>query len=492
MKYILAIDQSTSGTKALLFELTGAAVASASVGHQQHYPRPGWVEHDAEELYRNTIAALRELLDQRPTSHEDILCLSIANQRETIVVFDKSTGRPLRNAIVWQCRRGDPICAELEAAGHGPEVKRITGLKIDTYFSASKLKWLFENEPDVKAAVKSGEALIGTIDTYLIYRLTGGRVFATDHTNASRTLLFDIRELQFSDTLCELFGVPVEALPESRDCSAQFGETTLDGLLEESIPICGVIGDSQGALFAQRCFEPGSAKVTFGTGSSVLLNVGDEPRLSEQGIVTTVAWVHEGRPTYAFEGIINCQGATVQWLKEQLGMLDDVAASEALATSVPDNGGVYLVPAFAGLSAPHWSHDARAAIVGLSLQSNKKHVARAALEAIGYQVKDVLDVMAAEAGVTLQYVNADGGIVRNRFLMQFVADITGLAVRPATLPELSALGGTLLGALGMGAYGSLADLEQLELGFSEYTPAMDPELVEKNCSGWRAAVNRVL
>ncbi len=492
MKCILAIDQSTSATKALLFETTGALVTTTSVSHQQHYPQPGWVEHDAEEIYRNTIEAVRSLLEKRPMPHDDILCLSITNQRETIVVFEKRTGRPLHNAIVWQCRRGDPICAELIAAGHSPDIQQITGLKIDTYFPASKLKWLFDNKPDIKRAMQRGEALIGTIDAYLIYRLTKGRVFATDHTNASRTLLFDIRELRFSEKLCKLFGVPVQSLPEARESCAHFGETTLDGLLQARIPICGVMGDSQAALFAQRCFRPGSAKVTFGTGSSILLNVGDELRLSEKGIVTTIGWVYQGRTAYAFEGIINCTGATIAWLKDQLGLIDDPAITETLATAVPDNGGVYLVPAFAGLSAPYWSQDARAAIVGMTLQSDKKHVARAALESIAYQVKDVLDVMAAEADVPLTYVHADGGMVRNEFLMQFVADITGLGVRTSMLPELSALGAVFSGALGMGVYDSLDDLVQLPLGFTDYSPAMDADLVEKNYAGWKAAVNRVL
>ncbi len=492
MTTILVLDQSTSATKALLFDANGAVLDKESLPHTQHYPRPGWVEHDAEQIYANTLHAIRTLMARNAAQRDDLLCLSITNQRETIVVFERETGRPLYPAIVWQCRRGDALCAELTAQGHGDFVQQRTGLKIDTYFPASKLAWLFKHEPDIRRRVESGEALIGTIDTYLIYRLTGGAVFATDHTNASRTLLFNINTLAWDADLCALFGVPVGALPEVRESSATFGETTCESALDRPLPIAGVMGDSQAALFAERCYRPGLAKVTFGTGSSVLLNIGPQPRLSDKGIVTTIGWVLRGQPAYAFEGIINFTGATVQWLRDQLRLIETAAETEALATSIPDNGGVYLVPAFVGLSAPYWRADAKGAIVGLTPGATREHIVRAALEAIAYQVRDVLGLMASEAGMPLQTVHADGGAVSNRFLMQFTADITQQALRASSLPELSALGAVLAGGLGMGLYSGLDAIERLPLSFVDYTPAMPPRHADALYAGWQGAVQQVL
>lgn len=492
MNRILALDQSTSATKALLFDSTGALLDKTSVEHKQDYPRPGWVEHDAEEIYANTLQTLKDLLSRNPNVLADILCLSITNQRETIVVFEKSTGRPLHRAIVWQCRRGDAICTDLVSAGHGERVQQSTGLKIDTYFPAPKLKWLSREYPEIRQQLLSGQALIGTIDTYLIYRLTGGQVFASDHTNASRTLLYDIGNLRWDEGLCDLFDVPVQALPDVRESSATYGQTDLDGFLDMPIPICGVMGDSQAALFAERCYQPGSAKVTFGTGSSVLLNIGAEMKHSANGILTTIGWVYNKETTYAFEGLINFTGATVAWLVNQLQLIDTPQETNTLAQSVSDNDGVYIVPAFVGLSAPYWRSDVKGAIVGLTPSSTKAHVVRAAMEAIAYQVRDVLGLMAEDAGIELQHVHADGGMVNNRFLMQFVTDITAYKVRASSLPELSALGAVLSGTLGMGVYNSLDELEHLPYNFEIYQPAMDAALVEEYYSGWKRAVNQVL
>jgi len=489
---ILAIDQSTSATKALLFRPDGTLIDKIALEHRQHYPQPGWVEHDAEEIYANTLHACADLLQRHPDARRDLLCLSITNQRETIVVFDRATGQPLYRAIVWQCRRGDPICTALNEQGHGPAVQRKTGLKIDTYFPASKLTWLFEREPAIRERVAAGEALIGTIDAYLVYRLTGGQVFATDHTNASRTLLYNIAELRWDEDLCDLFGVPMAALPEVRECSAHFGTTTLGGLLESPLPICGVMGDSQAALFAERCFRPGMAKVTFGTGSSVLLNLGPAMALSDRGIVTTLGWVIDGQPAYAFEGIINFTGATVAWLRDQLGLIRTSAETEAMAQAVPDNGGVYLVPAFVGLGAPYWRADARGAIVGLTPGTTRDHVARAALEAIAYLVRDVLGLMAEDAGIALDFVHGDGGAVSNRFLMQFVAAITRYTLRTSSLPELSALGAAMAGLLGCGVVDSLEALDRLPQGFVDYVPSMPIEQAETYYAGWQRAVRQVL
>jgi glycerol kinase len=492
MTVILAIDQSTSATKAMLFQKNGSSLDKVSVSHEQIYPQPGWVEHDAEEIYQNVVQSVRDLLDANTGIQEEILCLSITNQRETIVVFDKQTGVPLHNAIVWQCRRGSKICSELVADGKNEIVQRKTGLPIDTYFSASKLKWLINTFPEIQERLISGDALIGTIETYLIYRLTGGSVFASDHTNACRTLLFDINTISWDQELCDIFDVPVHALPEIRESSATFGDTDIEGVLSSPIPICGVMGDSQAALFAQRCFEIGNAKITFGTGSSVLLNIGSEMASSENGIVTTVAWVFDGKPKYAFEGITNFTGATIAWLKNQMELITNAAETETLARSVEDNGGVYLVPAFVGLSAPYWKPDAKAAILGLTPHSTKAHIVRAALESIAYRIRDVLLLMAEDAGVDLKYIHADGGAVNNKFLMQFVADMLGISVRASNLPELSALGAVMNGFLGMKLYASLEDLKNLPTDFTDYSPSMSPNEVNKLVAGWQTAVQQVL
>jgi len=492
VKYILAIDQSTSATKAILFDVTGGVADKVSLSHRQHYPRPGWVEHDAEEIYANTLQVVRDLVARNAKLTGETIALSITNQRETFVVFDRETARPLHHAIVWQCRRGDDICAQLRQAGHEDNIRRLTGLKIDSYFPASKIKWLLDSHAEMKREVQAGRALIGTIDTYLIYRLTGGKVFATDQTNASRTLLYDIAKLRWDEGLCELFGVPLAALPEARDSDASFGATDAEGAIGRELPICGVMGDSQASLFAQRCFAPGSAKVTFGTGSSILLNIGDKMRSCGGGVVTTIGWVVGGECTYTFEGIINCTGATIAWLKDQLRLIADPAETETLARQLSDNGGVYLVPAFVGLGAPYWRADARAAIVGLTQHSTAAHVARAALESIAYQIKDALDAMVAGAPTPLTVIHGDGGMVANRFLMQFVADTLRLPVAASAVAELSPLGAALAGALGVGVYRGLDDLAALEFPKNEYRPQMDARAAQANHAGWKQAVRRVL
>jgi glycerol kinase len=492
MEYILAIDQSTSATKALIYRIDGKLIDKVALEHRQIYPQPGWVEHDAEEIWRNTCRAVGQVVARNAEVTDELICLSITNQRETIVAFDRETGEPLGNAIVWQCRRGDPLCADLVDRGHEDEVRRLTGLKIDTYFSASKLKWLVDNRPDIAEKLKKGEGAIGTIDAYLIYRLTNGEVFATDHTNASRTLLYDIGKLQWDEGLCALFSVPVKGLPQVRESSAHFGETDVGGILGKRLPICGVMGDSQASLFAQRCFEPGMIKVTFGTGSSVLLNIGPELRYSDSGAVSTIAWVHGGKTTYSFEGLINYSAATIAWLRDQLGLFDDERETDGLATSVDDNGGVYLVPAFAGLSAPYWSQTARAAIVGMSAHSSRAHVVRAGLESIAYQLRDVLEMMRNDAGVELDAIHADGGATANRFLMQFTADMVGLELKVADIAECSPLGAVMVGALGMKRYGSLEELGHSAWGSAAYRPERDENAVNRLYEEWKQAVKRVL
>jgi glycerol kinase len=476
----------------MLFTPDGRLLDQEWLLHRQVYPSAGWVEHDAVEIFNNTLKASSILLERHRDQWKDLLALSITNQRETFVLFDRETGEPLYNAIVWQCSRGDDFCKQLVSAGKEQIVHELTGLKIDTYFPASKLRWLLDARPDLRAKLKDDSALFGTIDTYLIYRLTRGKVYASDHTNASRTLFYDIEKLSWSQELCKVFGLEFGELPDLRESSAWYGDTDMDGCLNRRIPICGVMGDSQAALFAQRCFTPGGAKVTFGTGSSVLLNVGHEKRLSTHGTLTALGWVLQGQPTYAFEGIINFTGATISWLRDQLQLIADPAETETLARSVSDSDGVYFIPAFVGLSAPYWRSDVRAAVLGMTPSTIRAHIVRAAVESIGYIVTDVLNAMGEEAGVTLSTIHADGGAVRNSFLMQFVADMNQLKVRAAQTPELSGLGAVFSGCLGLKIYKSLEDLKNLPTGFIEYRPSMNVALANKMFAGWQTAVQQVL
>jgi glycerol kinase len=492
MKCILAIDQSTSATKAVLFDAKGKVLDKAAKAHRQIYPQPGWVEHDAEEIWQNVLAVIREIADRNRKRIPKLAGLSLANQRETVVVFDRKTGRPLYNAIVWQCRRGTAICHKLKQRGRGPVIRRKTGLMVDTYFSASKLKWLIKAKPDIAAKLKSGEAVIGTIDTFLIHRLTAGKVYATDFTNASRTMLFDIGKLCWDRSLCSLFNVPMRALPKVQESAARFGGTDANGILPKIIPIIGVMGDSQASLFAQCCYRPGAAKATFGTGTSVLLNIGGKVRISMRGAVTALAWVWRGEPVYALEGIINFSAATIEWMKNQLGLIQTTQEVEKMATSIKDNGGVYLVPAFIGLSAPWWSPEARAAIVGMTGGTQKEHVVRAAQEAIAYQIRDVLDMMRADSKIKLHSLHADGGPTKNQFIMQFTADITGVELKVSDVPESSAWGAAMQGLLGLGLYQSLDELAKLKHRQRLFRPGMPPKLVQKNYAGWQQAVKRVL
>jgi glycerol kinase len=492
MQCLLAIDQSTSATKALLLSFEGEVLESASREHRQLYPQPGWVEHDAEEIWCNTLAVSSEVLLEARTRGRELSCVSIANQRETIVVFERGTGRPLHAAIVWQCRRGDSLCAQQSALAREQAIRDKSGLRVDSYFSASKLQWLVRERPDLATRLARGTALIGTIDTYLIYRLTAGSVFATDHTNACRTLLYDIRRLCWDDQLCDWWQVPREALAEVRASDACFGETTLDGQLARSVPIRGVMGDSHAAMFAQQCIAAGSAKVTFGTGSSVLMNAGGTPPTGLSAAVGTLAWVRGGEPTYALEGIITSSAATLTWLRDQLGILGDTTSSDELAEDLSSSGsGVYIIPAFSGLGAPWWREGARGAIVGLSAHSNRRHVVRAALESIAYQLRDVLEMMRKEAGVDLREIRADGGPTANAPLMQFVSDIVGLDLRVARRADRAARGAALMGGLGAG-FPIAPSRFTGEMDDVVYRRTMAPDQVQARYAGWLRAVSQVL
>lgn len=491
MSYLVAIDQSTSATKALLVDATGAVVDACSRDHAQLYPQPGWVEHDAAEIARNVLAVARELCGRHGDKLAAVRGVSITNQRETFVVFDRTTGEPLRPAIVWQCRRGDAICQEMREAGADDEVASKTGLRVDSYFSGPKIAWVMREEPAVAIAIQSGAACVATIDAYLVHRLTEGRTFATDPTNASRTLLYDVRRLAWDGSLCERFGVPVGALPEVRDCSATFGETDLGGVLPSPAPICGVMGDSQASLFAQRCYDSGDAKATFGSGASVLVNIGGEFRPAPTGMVSALAWIVDGKPTYAWEGLINYSAATLSWIKDQLGIIDSIDEVEPLAASVEDSGGVYLVPAFAGMGAPYWRPDARAAILGMSGYTRREHVVRAALESIAYQVADIVDCFAG-SGAPIRALRVDGGPTRNALLMQLVADMSRCELHATDESNLSALGAAMAGMLGLGMSDSLADLARLQRRSKAYTPASAAADAQLAMRGWRDAVRRVL
>jgi glycerol kinase len=491
MTHIVAIDQSTSATKAVLFDAVGRVVDRTARDHRQIYPQAGWVEHDAEEIWQNVLSVLRELGTRNTRSVAAAAALAITNQRETVVIFDKRTGQPLHHAIVWQCRRGDSICQELSNAGHGDTIRLKTGLKLNSYFSGSKLRWLIHAKPEIRSKLENGDALVGTMETYLIYRLTNTDVFATDHTNASRTLLYDVRRLRWDEQLCCLFDVPMRALADVRESFERFGTTDAGGALPNKLPICGVMGDSQASLLAQGCYERGDCKATFGSGTSILLNTGDRLESSERGAVSSIAWIWQGRPTYALEGLINYSTATIAWLKDQLGLIANASEAAALAQVVPDNGGVFFVPAFAGLSAPYWRPNARAAIVGITAHSKREHIVRAALESIAYQIRDVLEMMRLDGKIVPHMLLADGGPTCNEFLMQFSADILRLELIVAEIPESSARGAAMAAMLGQGGVASFAELSALPRAARHYRPELDADMADRLYSEWRTAVERV-
>lgn len=488
---ILAIDQSTSATKAVLFDGQCRLVARVNKPHQQYYPQPGWVEHDAEEIYANTVAAIREVVTHLPAG-ATIDGLAITNQRETVVIWDRHTGRPIAHAVVWQDVRGAQICQDLKAEGLEPLFQERSGLLLDPYFSGSGARWLLDHVAGAREAAERGDLLMGTTDCWLIWRLTGGRVHATDYTNASRTLLFNVHTLQWDDDLLHHLRIPRSMMPDVRPCDARFGETTVEGLFAEPIPIAGVMGDSHGALAGQMCFAPGMGKATYGTGSSVMVNIGEQCVKAPQGLVTSVGFAACGKVFYAFEGNIHCQGATLQWMKNELGLIADVSEVEPQALSVEDNGGVYLVPAFVGLGAPWWNNDCRALLCGMSLGTRKGHICRAALEAIAYQVKDLIDLMTQQAGIALQELRVDGGPTRNVTLMQFQADMLDATINRSDIEEASALGAMLMCGLALGHWHSLSEVAALRQGDHRITPAMPAADRQRLHDGWLRAVRLAL
>lgn len=488
--YIIAIDQSTSATKAMLFNDRCEMLQRVNVEHHQYYPKAGWVEHDAEEIYVNVIAAVKQLM--KDADMEASYSMAITNQRETVVVWDKTTGHPVCNAVVWQCMRGVDICNELKAQGYGPMVMEKSGLLIDPYFSASGVKWILDNVEGAREKADRGELLMGTMDSWLIWKLTGGKRHVTDYTNASRTMLMNIHTLQWDDDLLRLFGIPRSMMPELLPCDGVFGDTVVEGLFQQPVAIAGVLGDSHGALAGQMCFEAGLGKATYGTGSSVMVNIGEKAAPAPDGLVTSIGFAALGKVFYAFEGNIHSTGATLKWLQEQLKMIDSPADVEPEALSVADNGGVYFVPAFAGLGAPWWNDKVRAAVMGMTLATTRAHFLRAALESIAYQVNDLVKAMTVKAGIDLKEIRVDGGPTKNRFLMQFQADCLRVPVNCSDVEEASALGAVVMNGLSRGVWKSFDEVARLCRSRWTVCSQDNEAWMEKNIEGWHKAVRQLI
>jgi glycerol kinase len=487
--HVLALDQGTTSSRAIVFGRDGRGVAAAQREFPQLFPGPGHVEHDPEAIWDTQLAVAREALAKARLTAADVAAVGITNQRETTVLWDRHTGRPVANAIVWQSRVSAGICDALKAAGHEAVIREKTGLVVDAYFSGTKIKHLLDTVPGLRARAEAGDVLFGTVDTFLIWRLTGGRVHVTDPSNASRTLLFDIRTLAWDDELLALLGVPRRMLPEVRSSSEVYGETDA-AHFGGAIPIAGVAGDQQAATFGQACFEPGSAKNTYGTGCFMLLNTGREPVPSKNGLLTTVGWRRGKEVTYCLEGSVFIAGAVVQWMRDGLRAISKSAEIEKLAAEVEDAGGVYLVPAFVGLGAPYWDPYARGTIVGLTRDSRIGHVARAAVESMAYQTRDVLDAMQKDAGLTLGQLKVDGGAAANNALLQFQADILGVTVRRPAVAETTALGAAYLAGLAVGYWQDTADITRNWALDREFTPAMSASEREARHGRWKKAVER--
>jgi glycerol kinase len=489
-RFVLALDQGTSGSTALVVDEAGGVRARGHVELPQHYPQPGWVEHDPEEIWTTMAAAAAAALARAGIGGRDLAAIGITNQRETTLVWERRTGAPIHRAIVWQCRRTASVCDRLRAEGLEPTARERTGLVLDAYFSGTKIAWLLDHVADARTRAARGELAFGTVDAWLLWKLTGGRVHATDVSNASRTLCLNLTTVDWDDRMCAMLGVPREVLPAIVDSSGPCGETADLGWLPAGVPIAGIAGDQQAALFGQTCFAPGTAKNTYGTGCFALVNTGERPVVSSHGLLTTLAWRIAGRTVYALEGAVFVAGAAVQWLRDGLGVIAAAAETEALARSVPDAAGVYFVPAFVGLGAPYWDQHARGTIVGLTRGVTRAHLARAALEAIAYQSRDVLDAMAADAKARPGDLKVDGGAVANDFLCQFQADVLDAAVvRPAVI-ETTALGAAYLAGLGAGLWRSLDAVAARHAVERTFRPSADAAARSEGYAGWRRAVER--
>jgi len=487
MKYMLSMDQGTTSSRAILFDNIGRVAAVAQREFPQHFPRPGWVEHNAEDIWESQLGVTREVLEKGWFSPGDVCGIGITNQRETVVVWDRKTGKPIAPAIVWQDRRTASMCDALREKGAGKEIKKKTGLILDAYFSATKVAWILEHVKGARARAKAGDLAMGTIDSWLVWNLTGGRVHATDPSNASRTMLYNIHSLKWDESLLGLFGIPNSILPDVRPSSGFFGETQIFG---GSIPIAGIAGDQQAALFGQACMKPGMVKNTYGTGCFMLMNTGVVPIVSKNNLLTTIAWQIGDKTEYALEGSIFIAGAVVQWLRDGLGIIKSSSEVEELANRVPDNGGVYLVPAFAGLGAPHWDPYARGTLVGLTRGTNSSHIARAALEGIAFQVADVLKSMEADSGIKLKELRVDGGASLNNLLMQIQADLLGVPVIRPRESETTALGAAFLAGLALKFWKSTKEICQHWNEESRFKPKLSSAKRERAHAIWQKALSR--
>jgi glycerol kinase len=489
-KYILAIDQSTSATKVMLFDRQANLVNRLSYPHSQFYPEAGFVEHDPEEIFRNTVKGMTEILQSKGLKASDLAVVSITNQRETSLIWDKITGKPIANAAVWQCQRGKEFCNNLNEKGFGPQIRQKTGLIIDPYFSASKLRWIINHVDGAKEKAKKGDLLLGTMDSWLLWKLTDGKVHATDYSNACRTMLFNINMLQWDDELISLFDLHPSMFPEVKFSDQIFGTTDPSVVFDQPVPVSGLLGDSHAALFGQNCFEPGMAKATYGTGSSIMMNIGNQPLTSPEGLVTSIGWGRAKAIDYVFEGNIHCTGDTINWLVNDAELISNATKSEKLALSVNDNNQVYFVPAFVGLGAPYWDNQARACISGMARNTKKAHIVRAALESIAYQVKDLIDLMAENASIPFREMRVDGGPTRNNFLMQFQSDMLRKEVVRSNIEEISALGSALMAGLAVGFWKDMEELKALRKVDKTFIPNMTSEEIDKLYSGWKLAVKR--
>ncbi len=491
MKYILALDQGTTSSRAIIFDGRGGSVGLAQKEFRQIFPRPGWVEHDAREIWASQLQVAQEAMAKSGISSGDVAAIGITNQRETTVVWERKSGLPVSNAIVWQCRRTAPICDAIKADAPKAEyIRKNTGLVVDPYFSATKVKWILDNIPGARARAEEGDLLFGTIDTWLIWNLTGGRVHVTDYSNASRTMLFNIHTRQWDQTILDYLGIPRAMLPRVMPSSAVYGATIPSLLGGGEIPLAGAAGDQQAALFGQTCFQPGMAKNTYGTGCFMLMNTGSEPVSSRHGLLTTIAWGIGDRVEYALEGSIFVAGAAVQWLRDELKLIKDARETGPRAAQVEDTNGVYFVPAFVGLGAPYWDMYARGAILGLTRGAKAEHIIRATLESIAYQARDVLTAMVNDSGIELKALRVDGGAAANDFLMQFQADILALPVERPSQTESTALGAAYLAGLAVGYWQGREEIAQNWQGGRVFIPEMPSARREKLYAGWEKAVAR--
>ena len=491
-QYILAIDQGTTSSRAILFDRAGKIVGTAQREFSQIFPQPGWVEHNPREIMTSVYTTITELLNNLQVKATAIAGIGITNQRETTVVWDKATGQPIHNAIVWQSRQTRAICDELKAAGHDDMVRAKTGLLIDAYFSGTKVKWILDHVEGARERAQRGELLFGTIDSWVIWNLTGGKVHVTDVTNASRTLMYNIHTLDWDDELLAMLDVPRAMLPEVRSSSEVYGHTEGQYFYGHAVPIAGVAGDQQAALFGQACFAPGMAKNTYGTGCFLLMNTGEKAVASKNGLVTTIAWGVDGKVEYALEGSIFVAGSVVQWLRDGLRMLGKASDSQAYAERAVDNDGVYIVPAFVGLGAPYWRSDVRGAVFGLSRGTTKEHFIRAALESMAYQTRDVLAAMQVDAGIDLKELRADGGAIANEFLAQFQSDILGVPVLRPEVAETTALGAAYLAGLATGFWGSREEIARQWAVDRRFEPAMADDRRASLYEGWQRAVEATM